>query len=256
MAMVANVVQLVNEGDTVFDMKYGPRDRLILQPGQSVYVQEEVGWHYLGRWWTNNGNPRNRERQAEIDRLRTLYGAYEDEVIWQASKPAIVAYTADGHRITSVVDDPSGELSNPAGQTQFGREQSLEAQMAVLQQQLLVMQSKLERRERDEANHQPEAPAEAIPAPTAVAHTPQQQVATVGSVTVPVAPMPVLPPTGRPGGARPVPKVEGEATVGVELPVQASVAYTPPSEESPSLDDVPTDAPARIPTGGRIPAGQ
>ena len=90
MSMMTQAVQLRNEGDTEFSMKYGPIDRLTLQPGQSVFVMEEVAWQFCGRWWTDNSNPRRKERASEVLRLRVLYGAYEDE------QKRLSAFTCNG----------------------------------------------------------------------------------------------------------------------------------------------------------------
>jgi hypothetical protein len=253
MTFVAQVVRLVNEGDATFTMKYGPRDRLTLAPGQSVFVPEEVGWHFLGRWWTNNADPRNRARQAEIDRLRTLYGAYEDEVLWQANKPRLVAYDPQGQRIVSVVDDPDGD--NGAPQTAFGREQNLEAQIAMMQQNILALQAQVNAKARADAEVLNDVPPP-TPTPPAPPFNPSPaRTQTVGNaVQVPVAPASV--PGGPdfsallPTGSEPVPQV-GDAPIGQELPVHATVAYEPPVPEG----DVPTDDPKKVPTGGRIPAG-
>lgn len=236
---VSNIVQLVNEGTTIFNMKYGPRDRLILQPGQSVMVPEEVAWHYLGRWWMDNTR---RDRVGEYQRLRTLYGAYDDDILWQQNKPLIVAYLPTGQRITTVVDDPDGT----AGQvvtTPLAQTQSLEAQLEVMRDQMLVLQAKLEGRAREEANvAQPNAPTDASPPPPGIPpfQGPVAPGLTVGGIPIPVAP-PVIPnPTGV-GQTNPLPP-------DTRLPVSEGIAYQPPDP-----DDVPTDDPARIPTGaGRV----
>lgn len=274
MAFVANVVQLVNEGDTVFSMKYGPRDRLVLQPGESYFVQEEVAWQFLGRWWTDNADPRNRARVAEVNRLHVLYGAYEDEILWEQTKPRLVAYAATGERITTVVDDPEGN-SGTKGQTAFGREQSLEAQMQIMQQQMLALQAQLEARDKRANDTQPDV-ADDIPAPatSSTPSSPGPKLANVGGQVLPVAP-PSIPAPSTPsaprvmapsspgvtydaqgrarGGERPVPQVQGDAIVGVDLPVHESVVYVPPAA---APEDVPVDTPARVPTGSRIPAGR
>lgn len=298
MAFVANVVQLVNEGEKTFSMKYGPRDRLVLEPGQSYFVQEEVAWQFLGRWWTTNADQRNRERVNEYNRLRVLYGAYEDDVLWEQNRPQIVAYMANGDRITSVVDDPEGTNGLQA-QTQFGREQSLEAQMAIMQQTILTMQAQIESRDRVAAEAGvPDAPADVasgpVPVPTYVAPAPPTapmgmvagQVLPVAPPAVTPSPQRVMPPSasgvtydaqGRPRGAeRVAPKVEGDAIVGLEVPIKEATAYDPekafqamsPEEQArirqARIDagievaegDVPVDVPARIPTGSRIPAGR
>lgn len=282
MSMMTAAVQLKNEGDTVFTMKYGPLDRLTLQPGQSVFVMEEVAWHFLGRWWANNDNPRDRQRVEEVRRLRTLYGAYEDDMMWEGigidpltneqrvpRKPKLSAYGADGTRITSVVDDPDG-LEGKTAQTSFGKEQDLELKLAMLQQTVLQLQAQI--------GAQPEAIIPEIPEEAAVtpAPAPTVPVATMptsqmvgGQVSVPVAP-PAMTPSS-PG------------MLGSEIPVHAQTEYDPvaafnamtPEEQQTVLqarraaglpidglagaetvvDDVPVDAPQKVPTGGRIPAG-
>lgn len=294
MSMIANIVQLVNEGETTFSMRYGPLDRMTLEPGQSAFVPEEVAWHFVGRWWTDNSNPRDRARKFEIDRLHVLYGAYEDLALWEgtgtnesgvpqpARKPSLAAYTADGRRIVTVIDDPEGTAGG-GPQTALGKEQSLEAQVAIMQSTLLSLQAKLDARDRVDAD-MPDAPADAptAPAPSAP-FNPSQPVATMPNIVVPMPIAPdafaepqvphVIAPTNTPYGVeRPVPIVEGAAQVG-HVPVggPASVAYDPrkaalagattvgPVEPPSSLDDVPEDAPAKMPVGPgggtRIPAG-
>ncbi len=288
MSMMTAAVQLKNEGADVFTMKYGPLDRLTLHPGQSVYVPEEVAWHFLGRWWTNNDDPRNRARVDEVRRLRTLYGAYEDDMVWEGigvdpvsqlpripAKPSLVAYTADGNRITTVVDDPEG-VAGADTQTRFGREQSMEAQLQILQQTVLQLQAQIGTQQAEAIDSIPEvaqvteqAPAPvAPPMPPGVSGQAAQMVG--GQVAVPVAP-PSIPQPPSPGA------------VGLDLPVKAATEYDPieafkamGAEEQQRVlqarlaaglsieglsttagvpDDVPVDTPQKIPTGGRISAG-
>lgn len=239
--MVPNIVQLVNEGSEPFNMRYGPTQRLAIAPGASLFVNEDVAWHFLGRWWTDNSNPKTRERREEYGRLRTLYGAYEDETIWEKNRPRIVAYSPDGNRITTVVDDPEGGEA----QTPLGREMSLEAQMGVMQDMVLRLQAQLDGRVQDDANvGQPSVPVDVtgIQSVSSVAPGPRDM-ATIAGTQVPVSPAPYI-----------TPPVEDEEGAPARMPVHASVAFDPNEETAP--EDAPLitpNGPAR--TGGRVSAG-
>jgi len=244
--LVSNVVQLVNESDQPFNMEYGPGQRLVLAPngtgGDRLFVNEEVAWYFLGRWWTDNSNPRNKARQDEYQRLRTLYGAYEDDRIWMAS-PAqtLAAYAPDGQRITTVVDDPDGVLGGTS--TQLGKEMSLESQLKVMQDTVLQLQAQMAAQQQQNANQdQPAAPVDARPpSASAMLAVPGQQTAEIGGQQVPVAPPTFI-----------APEVD-EPGAPARLPVVATVAHDP------SEADAPEDAPASIPhgdgrMGGRVSA--
>lgn len=257
--LVSNIVQLVNESDKDFRMKYGTLF-FELGAGKSMFVNEEVAWHFLGRWWTDNANPRQRDRANEYGRLRVLYGAYEDDVAWQASMAmAMKAYAPDGAQITTVVDDPEG-TSNAGGQTPFGREMSLESQIEVMRQQVQTLTAEVEAKKRREADlGQEVVPADARPQPSAPfnpsspAPSPLQQA--VG-VPLPQAPDAFngIPAEGNAAqGSAPAPAVDPDAallgSVGAALPVRSQVAYDP------SEADVEEDAPAVVKhtaTGGRV----
>lgn len=253
-SMMVNVVQLRNEGMTQFRMKYGPRDWLVIEPGASVFVTEEVAWQFVGRWWTDNSNPRRRERANEVLRLRVLYGAYEDEVAWATNRPALSAWTPDGQRITTVIDDPDG-VEERHITTPLGREQSLERQMDMLQGMVLELQAKLEREQTRAANaDQPPVPSDVVPpAPTAPGPPmagPRSHTFPSG-VSAPVAPAPV---TDRPVG----PPVESEVAItaaGVEEqaperpPVVVETLYPDEAELAAGPGDVPVDTPNRARVG-------
>lgn len=231
-----NVVRLRNEGDTVFDKRYGPNARLTLQPGEELFVPEEIAWHFLGRWWTNNANPKYRERVEECRRLRVFYGAYEDDTAWTTNKPRLVAYTPEGIRITTVVDDPDGLESAPVS-TPLGREQSLEAQIQFMQGQMAALQAQQEALlKRQGAENQP-SPLADSPVPS----------------TMPPAP---LPPGIRPThdfGAGGVPisnlgeigPLEDSTVTGSRLPVNAETIALP------DPGDISVDGPQRPPVGPR-----
>lgn len=236
--MVVNIVRIANEGDTDFSMRYGPLERLVIPAQGETFVTEEVAWHFLGRWWTDNSNPRFRARVKEVERLRCLYGAYEDVVLWERNKPKLAAYTPDGTRITTVIDDPDGLTSNIA-QTPMSREQALEQQLDFMQSQLALITARLDReRAEGTANSQP-APATDVPAPPAPA---APSAPTVGPKTadipnvgkVPVAP-PVITESER------IVNADGiEEVAPPRLPVHAEIIEMP--DEG---GDVPTDGPTQ-----------
>lgn len=135
---IGNVVQMHNHGDTKFRMPYG-RQWLEIEPGQTFMCTQEIAAHFLGRWWTDNTDPKYRERAAEVHRLHTLYGAYEDMVMWEQNRPRVGLFAPNGEPIVTVVDDPHGLHARPVGlianssvaeQVQF-----MQAQLAQLLQQ-------------------------------------------------------------------------------------------------------------------------
>ena len=234
-SLLVNVVKLVNEGHETFNKRYGPHDRLIIEPGAEVFVTEEVAWHFLGRWWANNSNPRFRERVEEVRRLRVFYGAYEDDVLWERMKPRISAYTSDGARIATVVDDPEG-LEQGGGQTRLGMEQSHEAQIEFLQRQILDLTARMDRANQQAANENQapiradEAPATMPAGPTTPGPKLSDAFAAVPGVgAVPIAPSNI--------------EAEIDAAVGdlpgTRLPVATEVL------------DIDVDSPQRPPVGPR-----
>lgn len=246
--LVSNVVQIVNEGATTFHMEYGPKVHLHLEPGQGMFVNEEVAWYFLGAWWMDNSNPRNRERANEYQRLRTLYGAYEDDKIWEANRPHLVAYAPDSQRITTVIDDPEGVQGGTA--TQLGKEMSLESQMKVLQDTLIQMQAQIAAQAVQNADQGQQLVESDTTTPPAIPGA-------TGQPTVPMAGMqvPMSPPTIT---APPEPTTsEEDAALGVfgtRITPTVEVVKTDPAEA-----EVEEDAPLAIPhgaapTGGRVSA--
>lgn len=266
--LVSNVVQIVNEHPTdSFVMKYGPTQRLELAPYGSIdvggnptdrlLVNEEVAWHFLGKWWADNSNPRERARVGEVQRLRTLYGAYEDDVAWSQSKVHhLKAYTPAGQPIVTVVDDPEG-AQMVGGQTPIGREMSLESQLEVMRQHTAQLEARLAQQERriaEQPNAEQQVPPDARPPAPAAPYNPATApppVPTVAGVAVPVAPatvglpqtvgIPVVPnATAASVAATLDPDAEELGVIGSALPVRTSVAYDPSEAE------VPEDAPAVV----------
>lgn len=249
--LVSNIVQLVNESDQDFRMKYGTLF-FELKAGQKVFVNEEIAWHFLGRWWTDNANPRQRDRANEYGRLRVLYGAYEDDVMWQASMAmALKAYAPDGQLIVTVVDDPEGTQST-GGQTPFGREMSLESQIEVMRQTMQQLTAEVEagkRRAGDEG--QPVVPADGAPQPSAPYNpaTPNPISSAVGA-PVPLAPAP-FDGSGiaAAGNAMVDPDADLLGTVGQALPVRTTTAYDPSEQE---VEEDQPDVVKHTSTGGRV----
>lgn len=249
-----NIVRLVNEGDRPFRMRYGPLEWLHLDAGQETAVIEEVAWHFLGRWWMDNSNPRLRERANEYQRLRTLYGSYESDETWEQNRPRIIAYTMSGERITTVVDDPDGNANQ--GPTPMSRELNLESQLAHMQGQILKLQAEVDRKVRsDEATAQPAPPVDvrapgAPMAPGVTAPGPRRR--TIGSATLPVAGPAITP-------AEPASTEESyddEQAILVDgtvidapprLPVHREVLSVDDDPEL--LDGPPVDEPSRVPVG-------
>lgn len=244
-----NVVELRNEGSTTFDMRYGPVQRLTMAPGEKQLVLEEVAWHFLGRWWMDNSNPRQRQRVEEYRRLRVLYGAYEEDAIWQQSRPQIVAYTPAGERITTVVDDPDGTTAIRS-LTPLSREQQLETQIDNMSRQLQALQSQQDMLMRaQEADLQPAPLTDSIPtapaAPSIGVTPPGPAMVDTPAGMIPVASQPVDydAPILANGVPVTLPPRDGVMAVAPDTNV-----VPPPGFEIPD-DQPPADAPNRVRVG-------
>jgi hypothetical protein len=173
---------------------------------------EEVAWQFTGRWWMDNNN-KNRDRVREYDRLRTLYGAYEDNSLWEINRPCLTVFGPDGHQITTVIEDPDG-AQGPGPQTAFSKTQTLEAQIQAMTQQQARMEQQIQRLiELRQAEGQPEVPGDTAPAP----QTPHR---------------PNL------GGGPPM----------VDLGAAGTVPVAPPVVQVPTMPEFPASAPANLPT--------
>lgn len=91
---------------------------------------------------TVRNNKPTEERYNEVRRIRTMYGAYDDDQLWDENKPSLEVYTSAGERVYTPADDPLGTFGVSEGFIIPGPEEAwamvdkLEAQINALRAQL------------------------------------------------------------------------------------------------------------------------
>lgn len=114
----------------------------VIKPGQDALAPVEAVWCWFGKPDVVNG-PFNKDRDAELFRLRCRYGAYDDGAMWEDNRPRCEVYGPDGERVWTVVDDPQGEKVQPVATTAEEKAQ-LMAYIRKLQDDQQAMQDRLE----------------------------------------------------------------------------------------------------------------
>jgi hypothetical protein len=100
------IIRLVNPTDQDYVDFNGDRRYRIPANGEIV-VQAAPLHEWLGDPDLRDDG-RNQWRRQEFLRLRARYGAYENDELWERNKPKIQAWTTDGQRLLTIVDDPTG----------------------------------------------------------------------------------------------------------------------------------------------------
>lgn len=135
-----SMVKVRNVSDVDFTKDYHI-DIITIPARSESFVMWEVMVYWLGNPALVDESIRQKARTREYERLRVLYGAYENDLLWDANKPQLEVYTLDGEtRIYTVVDDPEGKRVMPAQQTVAGAA-SYEAQIAAMQRQITALQT-------------------------------------------------------------------------------------------------------------------
>lgn len=204
--------------------------------GSDTIVPVEAGILWLGNPNTRDIDPRRLDRTNEFKRLRVRYGAYDNldqpqgvTPMWDNVKPKVEAFTLDGDRVLTVVDDPFGELTAPVELTHQERI-SDNAMVTALQSQMAEMQSTINQllgKENEDPDSDPAhtdaPPASALPAPAVGTArpvsrpvAPGQEAATVAGLrppaNSPASPAPLRAEPGPPGNG-------GKPNVPVNTPV-------------------------------------
>jgi hypothetical protein len=102
---IGDFVTIKNAGDTEFVYLYA-NEKFTLAPG----AQRVVPWGHFDKLMGNpflTNTTREQERARCYKQLHVLYGTYGDENR-RDEWPKLEAYDADGERIQSVLDDPTG----------------------------------------------------------------------------------------------------------------------------------------------------
>lgn len=110
------MVRVRNIGDTDVIFKWN-KARYRIPPGADIPVPWPAMVRHMGDPRTidlpNSNNPRDKQRTYEFQRLANKYGVYSKHQRWNERIPKLEAYTLDGERIITVLDDPFGTQNTP-----------------------------------------------------------------------------------------------------------------------------------------------
>lgn len=221
-------------------------DTIRIPAGQSMIVMWDIMVYWLGNPSLVDENIRQRDRTREYQRVRVLYGAYDDDRVWEANRPRLEVYALTGERIWTVAEDPEGIHSTPANQS-LAYAATYEQQIAVMQQQIDALQAMM---------------AQQSPITPTVAPTPVEPTPVSGASVPPPSPAPPYAPPPVPSGPPPYDPTMpiGSDATRVTNPNPADnkgqwVDTTrPPVPLPPFAVDAPADAgpPEDIATGPRV----
>ncbi len=131
-----DIINIVNPTDEDFVGRY-LTNRIVIKAKTNSFLP----WEYMVYWM---GNPdardidhRRRFREDEVKRIRTLYGAYFDEELWEQNKPRIEAYDGEGNRIITPVEDPKGDMVNASPITAPASQEALVHQQLAAQTNII-----------------------------------------------------------------------------------------------------------------------
>ena len=114
----------------------------VISPGGDGLAPIEAVWCWFGNGTITNG-PFNKDRDAEVARLRQRYGAYDDPILWEQNRPECEVFGPDGERVWTVIEDPLGDHVQPVSTTAEEKAQ-LMAYIRKLQDDQQAMQDRLE----------------------------------------------------------------------------------------------------------------
>lgn len=127
--------RIVNEGDEPFTSKW-EGNTFTIKPKSEIMVTLDAANRWTGNAATVNDGKVNARRE-EYNRLRVLYGAYENDEKWVKNQPHLAVYDLDGNRINTVIEDPEGTrlTATPADKTT----RSMQEQLEDMQRQMEAM---------------------------------------------------------------------------------------------------------------------
>lgn len=139
--MAVDLVKVLNVDSKPFNGKW---DNAVwrIDPGSETLVPKGAA-----NLWFGDGalvdTLKRRDRSLAYDRLRSRYGAYERDDIWEANKPNVEVYDLDGNRVWTIIEDPEGNtLVNASGPLDPSRRRGddLEHQLKDMQRQMDALQ--------------------------------------------------------------------------------------------------------------------
>lgn len=151
-----DIVRLVNTAPTPFIAKWDNQTWTIKSGSESLVPRDAANLWFGDGSLVDAGN--RRDRSIAYDRLRSRYGAYERDEVWETNKPCVELYDLDGERIHTIIDDPDGDLYGPV-MTQQNINTDLESQLSDMQRQMAAIERALADRDNATASTVPGAGA-------------------------------------------------------------------------------------------------
>lgn len=143
------VVRLHNPTDRSFISTYA-NVTYHIAPGTDTFVPFLAMCLWLGHPDAVDIDEKQRYRHDEFYRLQSRYGTYDDIDVWMEKKPRLEAYSVDGERIITVVDDYEGKHLTPDSGTSVAEKQVLLASVAKMQGQIAQMTTQIAQMQRGE----------------------------------------------------------------------------------------------------------
>lgn len=137
--VVNDLIRLRNTSDKEWRHRYLHME-VILPPNSDTVIGRDVMIYLMGNPELRDIDHRRKPRTQEVKRIRLLYGAAYDDELWELNKPPLQAFTVEGERIHTIMDDPEGKHGLP--QTLITDQQTLmQKQIDALQAQLRDIQN-------------------------------------------------------------------------------------------------------------------
>lgn len=143
-----DVVRIRNVGSEPWSDSFGGV-RYQASPGSETLAPFDAACLWFGHPEAVDLNDRESYRTDEYQRLRTRYGVYHNDDLWEPHTPNIEVWDLDGNRLVMVLNDPEGKHLTPA-QTSVAEQQNLQVMVAALQSQLRQVQAQLDAQTRAE----------------------------------------------------------------------------------------------------------
>lgn len=139
------MVQLVNRTDTDWIGQYARIKYECKAGGHRIFVPYHAMCYWFGHpdAFDVPGDRLRQFRLEEFDRLKVLYGTYDDLEAFHEQKPQVELYSVEtGERLITVKDDPEGRHLTPAVQSTTQQE-ALERAVRQMQEQVTRLNSEL-----------------------------------------------------------------------------------------------------------------
>lgn len=143
------VVRVRNVGDEDFTALYANVSYTI-PAGQETIVPFLAMCLWLGHPDAVDIDAKRKYRLEEFQRLTARYGTYDNLDDWYECKPKLEAYSIDGNRLVTVVDDYEGNHLRVESST-AQEKATMHTAMAAMQEQMAAMQRKMEEMQRQES---------------------------------------------------------------------------------------------------------